>query len=119
MKILTDICVHKDVVVAIRSLGIEVIRAVDKGFDKTPDEDIYDYAQRHHYVIFTFDKDYGNTIRFDIEGSYGVIIVYVEEMSREEIISNTIDFLKSAKESTVRGKLNLIEWDGNRTWPGK
>ena len=119
MKILADLCVHRDLVTTINTLGIEIIHAVDKGLAKTSDEFLYQYAQRHHWTILSYDKDFGNTVRFDIAKSYGVILVYVDGMTREEILEKTAAFLKHATEKTIKGKLNLIEWDGTRTWPRK
>lgn len=117
MEIFADNCVHKDVIEALRKDGFEVESAIEKGLDKTPDEEIFDRILKKSLILLTFDHDFGNTVRFDIRSSLGVVIVYIERMSRAKIIERTVRFFKGIKKSELRGKLFIIEPARIRVWP--
>jgi predicted nuclease of predicted toxin-antitoxin system len=69
MKIFADHCVHTDVVEMLRSLGFQVQKASEVNLEKSSDEEIFNYAVKTKQVLLTFDKDFGNIIRFNIRKS--------------------------------------------------
>ncbi len=116
-KILVDECVHFDLIKALDKEGLHLIFPKDIDLESFPDEKIFSYAQKHSLVILTFDKGYGNAIRFDIPSSSGVIIVEIEKLSKKTIIANTVNFLKKATKKTLKGKLSIISPARIRTYP--
>ncbi len=117
MRILGDHCIHGDLVAALSKVGVAITKVSDKKLADASDQEIYAYAQQHKYTILTYDKDFGNIVRFNIRHSQGIVIVYIEGMRKEEIIDKTIYFFKNFKEKEFTGKLFLIEKDGIRIWP--
>jgi len=43
MRVFADHCVHTDVVAALLKIGIEVERAIEKGLERSPDEEIFNF----------------------------------------------------------------------------
>lgn len=117
MRVFADQCVHTDVVEALRKMEVEVERAIDKELEEAPDEEIFKYILKTSQILLTFDRDFGNIIRFDIESSRGVVVIYIERMSRARIIERTVKFFKEIEENELRGKLFIVEPERIRAWP--
>ena len=117
MLIFADHCVHTDAVVALRENGHDVVRAADVGLAHAPDAELFQYAQQSRRVLFTFDKDFGNITRFGIEEAAGVVVVYIERMSRDAMLHRIIKFFRTTRAHILKGKLHILEADGTRIWP--
>lgn len=118
MKIFADNCVHTKVVNTLRQAGFKVERAIEKRFECSSDEEIFNYVLETSQVLLTFDHDFGNITRFNIRKSQGVIIFYIENLWRETIVQRILDFFSKFKEKNLKGKLFIIDIDGKiRIWP--
>lgn len=117
MRIFADHCVHTDIVENLRQIGLTIERAYEVGLEKSSDEEIFNYILKTFQVLLTFDKDFGNIIRFNIENSAGVIIVYTEKMSSEIMIERIVSFFQRIKEKDLKDTLFLIEPERIRIWP--
>src|SRR3989338_7628182 len=109
MNIFADQCVNTDVVDALRKIGFDIETAIEKRLETASDEEIFSHCLKAGQALLTFDKDFGNIIRFNISRSQGVVVVYVEGMSRAEIILRTTEFFQKTKEKELKGGLFLIE----------
>ena len=67
--------------------------------------------------VENFDKDFGNILRFDIPQSSGVIIIYIEDMNKDEIVKHILGVFKNFSESQFKGKLFIVEKSQMRIWP--
>lgn len=117
MKIFADHCVHTDVIDALRKLGVELQTAKEVGLAFSSDEKIFNFVLKSSQILLTFDKHFGNILRFDIRKLAGVVIVYIDEMPKQMIPERIVEFFKSIKESELRGKLFIIEPTRIRIWP--
>jgi len=97
--------------------GVKVIRASEAGLGVSSDSEIFNYAVTNGYILLTFDRDFGNILRFEVKLSVGVVIIYVEDMSKEEIIKNTLNLFKQFSKSQLKGKLFIVEKNRIRIWP--
>ena len=116
MIILTGQCINKDTILALKS-NFEVITTSDIGLRTAADSKIFDYAVTHKYVLLTFDKDFGNILRFDIKNSQGIVIIYIEDLPKEKIIKHTLHFFEKFDESHLKGKLFIVDRNRVRIWP--
>lgn len=116
MHIFADQYVHTNVIEALRKIGLKVERAIDKGLERADDEEIFKYAFKNRHILLTFDTDFGNIIRFDIKKSMGVVIVYIERLTRKEIIRLTVKFFRSINRKRLQGSLFIIEPHRTRVW---
>lgn len=117
MKIFVDHCVNRDIIEALRSLHIQIETALEAGLESATDAEIFTHALKTSSILLTFDKDFGNIIRFKIRKSHGIVIVYVEGMPREEILRRTINFFQHVSAEKLKARLFIIESDGIRIWP--
>lgn len=116
MVIFADECVNKDVIENLKDKGFKVIDVFAARLQAADDDKIFQYAAANSYIFLTFDKDFGNILMFNIEKSAGVIVVYVENMTREEIVNNTADFFQQFTAAQLKGKLFIIEKGRIRIW---
>ncbi|MCF7916461.1 MAG: DUF5615 family PIN-like protein [Candidatus Omnitrophica bacterium] len=117
MIIFADQCINYGLIKAINNAGIEIITAAQNKLSCASDGEIFRHIIKNGYPLITFDKDFGNILRFDIKRTAGVIIVYIENMDRNEIISNTISFFRQFNQSKLKGRLFIIEQTQIRIWP--
>ena len=117
MEILADHCVPPSLVRALRKQGLKITLAREAGLAKMPDEAIFNFALQNSLALFTFDHNFGDTTRFDIKNSAGVIIIYIERMSKREIFEKAIDFFSQTEPSRLKGHLFIIEPGRTRVWP--
>lgn len=117
MRIFADHCVNTDVVIALRETGFKIERASEKNLAKATDEEIYNYVLKSKQILLTFDKDFGNIVRFNIRHSKGIVIIYVERMNKKQIVDKTVTFFKKIKVSLLKGTLFIVEHDDIRIWP--
>src|SRR3989338_536303 len=104
MKIFADHCVNRDVIEALRPLHIQIETAMDAGLASAEDAEIFTHALKTHSTLLTFDKDFGNIIRFNIRKSQGIVIIYIEGMSRQEILQRTIGFFQHITPEKLKSK---------------
>jgi hypothetical protein len=119
MKIFADHCVHNDVVEMLRSFGFRVQKASEVNLEKSSDEEIFNYPVKTKQVLLTFDKDFGNIIRFNIRKSAGVVIFYIKRgMKKQTILQRVAKFFSRPRK--FKGTLFVIDEAGRiKTWPRK
>lgn len=117
MNIFTDECVNKDIIDALNTKNIRVIDINEANLQGASDTRIFAYAIQNSYIFLTFDKDFGNILRFNIKNAAGVVIIYVEDMTKEEILNNTLNFFEKFDDIQLKGKLFIIEKNRIRSWP--
>ncbi|MBI5873707.1 MAG: DUF5615 family PIN-like protein [Candidatus Omnitrophica bacterium] len=117
ITILTDQCLHRDIIASLRDSGFNVITAREARLSRALDRVIFDYAQRHNCILLTVDKDFGNILWFDIRHSHGVVLLYVENMTKEQMVSGTLSCFLNLTATKAKGKLFIIELQQIRIWP--
>jgi predicted nuclease of predicted toxin-antitoxin system len=107
LKILADECVHEDLIEAIRGEGFDVlnVRELAQG---ASDENVFELAMKQKRVLLTFDREFGNIFIYDIKNSFGVVIILIGQLKKEEIIKYTTTFLKSELAKNMKKKLAII-----------
>lgn len=108
IKFFADECLHTDLIFALRDSGHDVLTVKQAGLVGTDDEGIYEFAKENGRVLLTFDRGFGDIFRFDIAKSFGVIIVRIGNMNREEIIRIVTSFFAMPEKPDFSGKLVII-----------
>lgn len=111
-----DHCVHAGVIEALRQAGWQIETAAEVGLTSATDDSIFQYVLKTKQILLTFDADFGNILRFDIKKSFGVIVVYVNNVKKDDMINMIIRFLQNTS-LPLRGKLFIIEHNQVRVWP--
>lgn len=94
----------------LRELGYEEQDIRDCGLRGAEDEVIYEFAQKAEAVILTYDREFGNILRFPLGKHFGIIIAHFpNELSTEEINRCLLERLKGISEDEIKGNLITIE----------
>jgi predicted nuclease of predicted toxin-antitoxin system len=94
----------------LRELGYEVKDIRDYGLRGAEDEEIYEFAQKEEAVILTYDREFGNILRFPLGKHFGIIIAHFpNEISTKEINRCLLERLKDISEEDIKGNLIIIE----------
>jgi predicted nuclease of predicted toxin-antitoxin system len=118
MKILCDQCINNDTFLALKLAGFDAVHASALKLSTATDEEIFQRAQQTRRILLSFDHDFGNILRFQIRNSYGVVIVYIDGMTKEQIVSRTLDtFTTFLKNTPPRHRLIIIDHRSIRMWP--
>src|SRR3989338_10692148 len=119
-NILCDQCVNRDVIVALRETGFNVIHTSEVKLSRASDIRIFEYAHHSRRILLTFDHDFGNITRFPIRDANGVVLVYIAEIDRRTIVQRTLYIFESLlKNRQAAGSLIIVKHDSIRIWPKK
>jgi len=108
LKILADECVHQDLIMALKKAGFNVLMASEANLEGASDDSVFNFAVKTKRILLTFDREFGNFFRFNIEESAGVVIVLIDKLQKKEIIKNTLSFFENRKQRDLKGKLIII-----------
>ena len=117
MRLFADHCVPTDVVETLRAGGMIVQRAYEVELDRAADEELFEHAQKTHQVLLSFDQDFANMVRFDVIHSPGIVIIEPERFSKTSLLRRVEGFFRTTPESTLRGRLHILQPHRTRTWP--
>ena len=93
MKLLADENMNRLVVLHLRSVGHEVI-SISEDHPGIPDEEVLELANRHHAILVTGDKDFGELAYRLLLVHHGVILVRLAGLPTEEkarILQKTLE----------------------------
>lgn len=108
-KFLTDECINTEVILGLRERNIDVLTVREAGLTGADDESIFKFAAANKRILLSFDRGFGDIFRFNIARSYGVMIVLVGQMKKDEILKIILKFLTIIKTATnFRGKLAIL-----------
>ena len=108
-KFLVDECVNTDVVLGLREGGVDVLTVEEVGLAGSDDDTIFRFACENKRVLLSFDRGFGDIFRFDIGGSYGVVVVLIGQMRKGEVVGIILNFLAVIKKGiNLRGKLAIL-----------
>ncbi len=110
IKLLADECVHKDVVIALKNLGFDVVSIFDVNMLGASDDAVLAKAIELKRVLITHDRGFGDIFRYQISKTWGVLIFLISHMDKEEIVSMILGFLSSAKsgDASFKGFLTIV-----------
>ena len=108
-KFLADECVNTDVVLSLREAGVDVLTVGEVGLIGSDDDIIFRFACEKKRTLLSFDRGFGDIFRFNINKSFGVIIVMVGQMKKREIINIILGFLSVIEKGiSLRSKLAIL-----------
>ena len=108
-NLLSDECVNTDVVLGLRKAGVDVLTVREAGLVGCDDDVLFRFAVKSKRSLLSFDRGFGDIFRFQISKSYGVIVVLVGQMRKEEAVRVILTFLEVVKTSgDLRGKLAIL-----------
>ncbi len=120
LHVLADQCINRDLRDALRELSnIDLTYTGDIELATAPDPTIFQHAREHKLILFTSDHGFGDIRTFDPADTAGLIIVYVENFSRESLIRECKEFFGRQTPESLRGNGFIIEPGRIRTFGNK
>lgn len=92
----------------LRSLGYGAVSLIEKGQGDLSDENVVKVATRKHYVLVTFDLDFGEIYFLSYRKKFSVIILRTRDQRVETVNAILGDFLKINLELFRKKKKCLV-----------
>lgn len=109
IKILADECINNDLISTLKNRGYDVLTVHDINMVGLTDEKILEKAVELKRVLLTFDRGFGDIFRFDVTKHYGVIVLLVNNLSKEELTALPMRYLENlASKNDLKGTLIII-----------
>lgn len=109
MKLLIDMNLSPDWVPVFESAGWKAAHWAKIGSPTAPDQEIFEYARSHGYIIFTHDLDFGAILAATNARYPSVIQVRIQDVMPENLSSFIVSALDQFKEHLEKGAMITID----------
>ena len=114
MRFLADENIYPQVILFLRRLGHDVHGLQESGLFKITDDKIIDLAIKEERTIITFDKHFGDVLRYPPEKSPGIILIRIHPPVSDDIFHALKNLFNNYPADTVKGKLIVLSKAGYR-----
>jgi predicted nuclease of predicted toxin-antitoxin system len=114
MRILIDMNLSPDWVVALREAGFESVHWSHVGDPRASDETIMDYAKGRGYVVFTHDLDFGAILAATQAEAPSVVQVRTQDVDPVSLSKVVVLLLHNYREQLEKGALICLDEDAQR-----
>ncbi len=98
----------------LRSTGHDVKSLQEEGLYRTSDDKVIQIAKAEHRTVITFDRHFGNVIKYPPSGTAGIIHIRIHPPIIKDIIRAIDSLFKKYKDATFHGKLIVLSKSGYR-----
>ncbi len=109
MKILIDMNLSPDWVVAFSVIDIESVHWSNIGEANAKDTEIIEYARHNGYIVFTHDLDFGTILALTQTESPSVIQVRTQDILPDRLAERLISVLSKYEAALEQGALIVID----------
>ena len=109
MKILIDMNLSPDWVMAFAAENIESVHWSTVGDPRAEDTEIMEYARAHNYIVFTHDLDFGTTLALTQAESPSVIQVRAQNILPSHLANMIIAVLRANEATLNEGALIVVD----------
>ena len=114
MKFLADENIFPQVISCLRKSGHDVKSVKESCPPKTSDDIIVNLALNEKRTIVTFDKHFGNIIKYPPENLFGIILIRIHPPLLEDIFLAIDNLFKRYQSDSFEGKLIVLSRTGYR-----
>ena len=114
MKFLADENLFPQVVAYLRKSGHDVIGIREAGFAQTTDDEIIKIAATEERSIITFDKHFGDILRYPPQNLPGIILIRIHPPLLEDILYALSNLFKNYHGNSFKGRLVVLTKSGYR-----
>ncbi len=109
IKLLTDENIFTATVTFLRKMGFDLIDISELQLKGSEDDEIAALANKENRIILTFDKHFGNIIKFPIGCNPGVILVRINPLSIEMVNPRLEKILSEVRFEDISRSLVIID----------
>ena len=114
MRFLADENIFPKVITHLRKLGHDVKGIQESGLSQTTDDKIIDIATKEERTIVTFDKHFGDILRYPPQKSSGIILIRIHPPLLEDIFHALDNLFKNYHANSFKGRLIVLTKSGYR-----
>ena len=114
MRFLADENIFPAVITHLRKLDHDVISIQEAGFSQTTDDKIVEIATKEERTIVTFDKHFGDILRYPPRNLSGVILIRIHPPLLEDISPALNNLFKNYHKNSFKGRLIVLTKSGYR-----
>ncbi len=114
MRFLADENIFPKITSFLRDLGHDGKSLQEEGLFKTSDDEIIRTAKTDNRTVITFDKHFGNTLKYPPTDTAGIIHIRIHPPLLEDVIPAMDRLLKKYDRPSFRGTLIVLSKNGYR-----
>ncbi len=114
MRFLVDENIFPAITSYLRTLGHDVKSLQEEGLFRTTDDKILQMAKNEDRTIITFDKHFGNVLKYPPSDTAGIIHIRIHPPLLGYILPAIDNLFKKYEFSSFRGKLIILSRSGYR-----
>ena len=114
MRFLADENIFPQVINYLQNLGHDVKSILESGLSQTTDDKIIDLATKEERTIITFDKHFGDILRYPPRNLSGIILIRIRPPLLDDIFFALENLFKNYHADSFKGKLIVLSKSGYR-----
>jgi predicted nuclease of predicted toxin-antitoxin system len=114
LKFLTDENIFPQVITYLRKLGHNVKDLQESGLFQITDDKIIDIATQEERTIITFDKHFGDILRYPPQNLSGIILIRIHPPLLNDIFLAFDNLFKNYNVDSFNGRLVVLSKSGYR-----
>ncbi len=114
MRFLADENIFPQAISYLQNLGHDVKSISEAGLSQTTDDRIVDLAIKEERTIITFDKHFGDILRYPPQNLPGIILIRVRPPLLDDIFYALENLFKNYHADSFKGKLIVLSQSGYR-----
>lgn len=114
MRFLIDENIFLLITSYLRELGHDVKTAQESGLIKAPDDKVIDLAVKEERTIITFDKHFGDILRYPPQNLFGIILIRIHPPTLDHILRAIDNLFRNYQADSFKGRLIVLSKTGYR-----
>lgn len=114
MRFLVDENVFPAITSHLKEQGHDVKDVLQEGLTRIHDDDLIRLARKEQRTLITFDKHFGDILRYPPEENEGIVLIRLHPPILAHVVKAMDRFLAQTKQSTLKGKLIVLSRTGYR-----
>ena len=114
LRFLADENIFPEVITCLRELDHDVKGIQEAGLSQTTDDKIIEIATKEERTIVTFDKHFGDILRYPPQKLPGIILIRIHPPLLEDIYHALNGLFKNYHDNSFKGRLIVLTKSGYR-----
>ena len=114
MRFLTDENAFPQIASHLRKSGHDVNTVHEAGISKAADDKVIGLAIKENRTIITFDKHFGDILRYPPKNHFGIILIRIQPPLLDDIFSAIDNLFKNYQSDSFKGRLIVLSKKGYR-----
>lgn len=114
MRFLADENIFPPLIYRLRKSGHDVKSVKESGPPKASDDMIIDLSFREKRTVITFDKHFGNILKYPPQNLFGIILIRIHPPLLDDILRAIGNLFESYRADSFKGRLIVLSKTGYR-----